>query len=115
MKWYKNEVVRGQEDYTLADSMMQPAEENEILVKGHTVLWNNQIWLPSWDQTITDPEDLKNTTINRINYYEDMLGKNAPAMFYSLASNIDPDVPLFVNEYNTVEFAGEGDGSSSSG
>ncbi|CAA7058681.1 unnamed protein product [Microthlaspi erraticum] len=134
MKWYTTERVRGQEDYTLADAMMQLAEENEILVKGHTVLWNNQIWLPSWAQAITDPEDLKNVTINRINsvmkrykgrlvgwdvlnenvhfnYYEDMLGKNASAIFYSMASNLDPDVPLFVNEYNTVEFAREGVGS----
>lgn len=134
MKWYTNEVVRGQENYTLADSMMQLAEENEILVKGHTVLWDNQHWLPSWVQAITDPEDLKNVTLNRINsvmkrykgrlvgwdvmnenvhfnYYEDMLGKNASAMIYSLASNLDPDIPLFLNEYNTVEYAQDGVGS----
>lgn len=128
MKWYTTEEVRGQENYTLADAMMQLAEENKILVKGHTVLWDDKKWQPIWVKSITDPDDLKNVTLNRMNsvmkrykgrligwdvinenlhysYYEDMLGKNASAMIYSLASKIDPDIPLFINEYNTVEYA----------
>ncbi|KAJ0233439.1 Endo-1,4-beta-xylanase 4 [Hirschfeldia incana] len=134
MKWYTTEEVRGQENYTLADAMMQLAEENKVLVKGHTVLWDDKKWHPIWVKSITDPEDLRNVTLNRMNsvmkrykgrligwdvmnenlhysYYEDMLGKNASAMIYSLASKIDPDVPLFINEYNTIEYAKEGVGS----
>lgn len=134
MKWYTTETVRGQENYTLADTMMKLAEENEILVKGHTVLWDDKKWQPSWVKTITDPEDLKNVTLNRINsvmkrykgrligwdvmnenvhftYFEEMLGKNASAIVFSLASKLDPDIPLFLNEYNTVEYAREGVGS----
>ncbi|XP_009102314.1 endo-1,4-beta-xylanase 4 [Brassica rapa] len=134
MKWYTTEEVRGQENYTLADAMMQLAEENKVLVKGHTVLWDDKKWQPIWVKSITDSDDLKNVTLNRMNsvmkrykgrligwdvinenlhysYYEDMLGKNASAMIYSLASKIDPDIPLFINEYNTVEYAKEGVGS----
>ncbi|KFK39976.1 hypothetical protein AALP_AA3G313800 [Arabis alpina] len=130
MKWYTNEVVRGQENYTLADAMMQIAEENGILVKGHTVLWDDKFWQPNWVKMITDPEDLKNVTLNRINsvmkrykgrlvgwdvmnenvhfrYFEDMLGINASAIVFSLASKLDPDIPLFLNEFNTVEYANE--------
>ncbi|CAA0361567.1 unnamed protein product [Arabidopsis thaliana] len=127
MKWYANEAVRGQENYKLADSMMQLAEENAILVKGHTVLWDDKYWQPNWVKTITDPEDLKNVTLNRMNsvmkrykgrligwdvmnenvhfnYFENMLGGNASAIVYSLASKLDPDIPLFLNEFNTVEY-----------
>ncbi|XP_010496773.1 PREDICTED: uncharacterized protein LOC104773807 [Camelina sativa] len=130
MKWYSTESVRGQENYSLADRMMTLAEENKILVKGHTVLWDDKTWQPSWVKTITDPKDLKNVTLNRINsvmkrykgrligwdvvnenvhfsYFEDMLGKNASAIFFSLASKLDPDIPLFVNEFNTLEYANE--------
>ncbi|KAG2323038.1 hypothetical protein Bca52824_016251 [Brassica carinata] len=104
------------------------AEKNKVLVKGHTVLWDDKKWQPIWVKSITDPEGLRNVTLNRINsimrrykgrligwdvmnenlhysYYEDMLGKNASAMIYSLASKIDPNVPLFINEYNTIEYA----------
>ncbi|CAH2051938.1 unnamed protein product [Thlaspi arvense] len=135
MKWYTNEPVRGQENYDQADSIMKIAEENKILVKGHTVLWDNKNWQPSWVKMIEDPEELKNVTLNRINsvmnrykgrligwdvmnenvhfrYFEDMLGVNASAMIYSLASKLDPDLPLFVNEFNTIEYAREGVGSS---
>ncbi|KAL9840746.1 Endo-1,4-beta-xylanase 4 [Arabidopsis thaliana] len=127
MKWYATEAVRGQENYKIADSMMQLAEENAILVKGHTVLWDDKYWQPNWVKTITDPEDLKNVTLNRMNsvmkrykgrligwdvmnenvhfnYFENMLGGNASAIVYSLASKLDPDIPLFLNEFNTVEY-----------
>ncbi|ESQ50896.1 hypothetical protein EUTSA_v10023172mg [Eutrema salsugineum] len=123
MKWYTTETVRGQENYTLADSMMKLTEEN-----------NN--FQPTWVKKSKDPKDLKNVTINRINsvmkrykgrvigwdvmnenvhysYYEDMLGKNASSMFYSLASELDPELFFFAyfHEYNTIEYARESVGS----
>lgn len=126
MKWYATEKVRGQENYTLADSMLKFAEENGILVRGHTVLWDNPKMQPSWVPKIEDPNDLMNVTLNRINsvmtrykgkltgwdvvnenvhwdYFEKRLGANASSSFYKLAFKLDPDVRLFVNEYNTIE------------
>ncbi|CAN7015749.1 unnamed protein product [Brassica rapa subsp. trilocularis] len=130
MKWYTTEKVRGQENYTAADSMLKFAEENDILVRGHTVLWDDPKMQPSWVENIKDPEDVKNVTLNRINsvmkrykgkltgwdvvnenlhwdYFEKMLGVNASSRFYNLAYKLDPDVTLFVNEYNTIENPGE--------
>ncbi|XP_010437715.1 PREDICTED: uncharacterized protein LOC104721433 isoform X2 [Camelina sativa] len=126
MKWYTTEKARGQENYTLADSMLKFAEENGILVRGHTVLWDDPIMQPSWVQKVEDPNDLMNVTLNRINsvmtrykgkltgwdvvnenvhwdYFEKLLGANASSSFYNLAFKLDPDVALFVNEYNTIE------------
>jgi len=126
MKWYATEKARGQENYTVADSMLKFAEDNGILVRGHTVLWDNPKMQPSWVKNIKDPNDVMNVTLNRINsvmkrykgkltgwdvvnenlhwdYFEKMLGANASTSFYNLAFKIDPDVRLFVNEYNTIE------------
>ncbi|XP_019089277.1 PREDICTED: uncharacterized protein LOC104729865 [Camelina sativa] len=126
MKWYATEKARGQENYTLADSMLKFAKDNGILVRGHTVLWDNPKMQPSWVKSIKDPKDVMNVTLNRINsvmkrykgkltgwdvvnenvhwdYFEKMLGENASSRFYNLAYKIDPDVRLFVNEYNTIE------------
>ena len=55
------------ENNTAADSMLKFAEENEILVRGHTVLWDDPKMQPSWVKKIKDPEDLMNVTLNRIN------------------------------------------------
>ncbi|CAH8329622.1 unnamed protein product [Eruca vesicaria subsp. sativa] len=126
MKWYTTEKVRGQENYTAADSMLKFAEENEILVRGHTVLWDDPKMQPSWLPKIKDPEEVMNVTLNRINsvmkrykgkltgwdvvnenlhwdYFEKLLGANASSRFYNLGHKLDPDVTLFVNEYNTIE------------
>ncbi|CAN6915833.1 unnamed protein product [Brassica oleracea] len=130
MKWYTTEEVRGQENYTAADSMLKFAEENGILVRGHTVLWDDPKMQPSWVKNIKDPDDVMNVTLNRINsvmkrykgkltgwdvvnenlhwdYFEKMLGVNASSRFYNIAYKLDPDVTLFVNEYNTIENPGE--------
>ncbi|CAA7025209.1 unnamed protein product [Microthlaspi erraticum] len=126
MKWYTTEKTRGQENYTLADSMLRFAEESGILVRGHNVLWDDPKMQPSWVPKIKDPEDLMNVTLNRINsvmkrykgkltgwdvvnenvhwdFFEKRLGVNASSSFYNLAYKLDPDVTLFVNEYNTIE------------
>ncbi|CAH8355161.1 unnamed protein product [Eruca vesicaria subsp. sativa] len=126
MKWYRTEEVRGKENYTAADSMLKFAEENNILVRGHTVLWDDPRMQPSWVKNIKDPEDVMNVTLNRINsvmnrykgkltgwdvvnenvhwdYFEKILGVNASSRFYNLAYKLDPNVTLFVNEYNTIE------------
>ncbi|KAF2550703.1 hypothetical protein F2Q68_00037777 [Brassica cretica] len=66
--------------------------KNEILVRGHTVLWDDPKMQPSWEKKIKDPEDLMNVTLNRINSV--------------MKRYKDPDVTLFVNEYNTIENPG---------
>jgi endo-1,4-beta-xylanase len=46
MKWGPLEPVRGQLDFTLADQLVDFAEANGQQVRGHTLLWHNQ--LPTW-------------------------------------------------------------------
>jgi endo-1,4-beta-xylanase len=46
MKWGEVEKVRGNPDYTLADQLVNFARDNGQKVRGHTLLWHNQ--LPTW-------------------------------------------------------------------
>ena len=46
MKWGVVEPVQGQFDWSDADTLVSFAEQNGQLVRGHTLLWHNQ--LPDW-------------------------------------------------------------------
>jgi endo-1,4-beta-xylanase len=46
MKWETIEPVRGQLDFTAADELVDFARSNGQKVRGHTLLWHNQ--LPGW-------------------------------------------------------------------
>jgi len=46
MKWGEIERVRGQLDFTQADELVRFARRNGQQVRGHTLLWHNQ--LPNW-------------------------------------------------------------------
>ncbi|KAK4375078.1 hypothetical protein RND71_005755 [Anisodus tanguticus] len=47
MKWHINEATPGNEDYFLADDMLKYAKKNDMVVRGHTIIWENPRWLPS--------------------------------------------------------------------
>ena len=46
MKWQLVEPTRGQLDFTAADQLVAAAQRNHQGVRGHTLLWHNQ--LPTW-------------------------------------------------------------------
>lgn len=48
MKWHINEPTPDNEDYSIADVMLKFAKKNNIVVRGHNIIWENPRWLPSW-------------------------------------------------------------------
>ncbi|XVE49333.1 hypothetical protein DITRI_Ditri01bG0074400 [Diplodiscus trichospermus] len=129
MKWYSTEPTRGKEDYSVADSMMQLMKQNNILVRGHNIFWDDPRFQPSWVPFL-QPADLSAATNKRINsimsrykgqvigwdvvnenlhfnFFESRLGADASGRFYKMANDIDPSVTLFMNEYNTLEESGD--------
>ncbi|MFJ5884385.1 endo-1,4-beta-xylanase [Kitasatospora cineracea] len=46
MKWESVEPTRGSYDWAAADRLVRSAQQNDQSVRGHTLLWHNQ--LPSW-------------------------------------------------------------------
>lgn len=40
-------------------------------------------------------------------FFEEKLGENASAQYYSVAHKLDPEAMVFMNEYNTIEWNGD--------
>ncbi|KAF8019915.1 hypothetical protein BT93_G0567 [Corymbia citriodora subsp. variegata] len=129
MKWYSTEKKRGQEDYTVADAMLEFAQDNDISIRGHNVFWDDPKYQPDWVKTLS-PDELQKAAEKRINsvvsryageliawdvmnenlhfsFFEDNLGENASSLYYSTAYKLDPTARMFLNEYNTIEYSGE--------
>ncbi|XP_058773666.1 endo-1,4-beta-xylanase 5-like [Vicia villosa] len=129
MKWYSTENVQGQENYTIPDAMLKFTKENGVSVRGHTILWDDEKFQPEWVKSLS-PDELREAATKRMNsmvsryngqviawdvmnenlhchYFEDNLGENASAIYYSTAYHLDPNTMMFMNEYNTIAYSGE--------
>ncbi|CAI0470540.1 unnamed protein product [Linum tenue] len=132
MKWYSTEKRQGQENYTTADAMMKFAKEKGISVRGHNIFWDDPKYQPGWVRDLSS-EELAEAAAKRIDsvvsryaggqliawdvmnenlhfsFFEDRLGRNASAEYFLRAHQLDPNVRLFMNEYNTIEYSGDED------
>jgi len=129
MKWYSTEKIQGQENYTIPDAMMKFAKENGIAVRGHTVFWDDETFQPKWVKFLS-PEELREAAAKRIrsvvsryrgqliawdvvnenvhyHFFENKLGENASPIYYSTAYHLDPEIKMFMNEFNTIESSGD--------
>ncbi|GHJ43872.1 beta-xylanase [Catellatospora sp. TT07R-123] len=77
MKWESLEPTRGTYDWAAADQLIAFAKQNKQLVRGHVLVWHNQ--LPSWltagvaDGTISDADlrgILKNHITNVVRHFK---------------------------------------------
>lgn len=126
MKWYETEHFPGQVNYSVPDAMLDlVAGQHGVKVRGHNVFWEEserQPWwvkrLPLTDLPIAADRrlrsvmrrykgrvihwDVLNENLHH-SFFESRLGKDTPAVFYKTAQEIDPETPLFLNEFNTLE------------
>jgi endo-1,4-beta-xylanase len=128
MKWDTVEPVRGTYDYTQADQLVAFAKAHGQLVRGHNLVWHNQLpsWLTSGDFTaaqlkdilhrhITDEVshfkgriwqwDVVNEAFNDDGTYRDdiwlqKLGPGYIADAFRWAHQADPKAALYINDYN---------------
>ncbi|CAH9134827.1 unnamed protein product [Cuscuta epithymum] len=131
LKWPSTEPFQGRTNYTISDQMLDFALKNNILCRGHNVLWQDPNFLPSWVRNLSaSPELLKQAADDRIRsvvghyrnklihwdvnnemlhyafYEESLRNPNASLEFYKLAQEIDPNVTLFFNDFKVVESCG---------
>ncbi|XP_024541658.1 uncharacterized protein LOC9657016 isoform X1 [Selaginella moellendorffii] len=125
MKWYSTERQQGKVSYETADKMLDFCKANNILVRGHNVLWNDPQYQPGWVKDLSASE-LRTATMSRIesvmshyagklpqwdvlnemlhfNFFESKLGSNAAVEIYKFAQEIDPETTLFLNDFNVIE------------
>ncbi|MFI6123023.1 endo-1,4-beta-xylanase [Streptomyces sp. NPDC051064] len=128
MKWEAVEPQRGTHDWAAADELVDFAKKNGQLVRGHTLVWHNQLpaWLNEGDFTtaelreilrrhITDQVthfkgeiwqwDVVNEAFNddgtlRDSIWLRKLGPGYIADAFRWAHRADPKARLFINDYN---------------
>jgi endo-1,4-beta-xylanase len=123
-KWYANERERGKTTYADADAMLAWCRGNDIPVRGHCIFWEPERWQPKWVPGLTD-EELKQAVENRLesvvaqfkgrflhwdvnnemlhgSFFKDRLGEPIWAWMFQRTRELDPEVKLFVNEFNIL-------------
>lgn len=123
-KWYSNERVRGRDDYRAADALLAWCADNGIPVRGHCIFWEPEKWQPRWLRDLTG-DDLRQAVEHRLEsavthfrgrfvhwdvdnemlhgeFFKERLGESIWPWMFKRTHEIDPDVKLFVNEFNIL-------------
>ncbi|CAA2967303.1 endo-1,4-beta-xylanase A-like [Olea europaea subsp. europaea] len=125
MKWYSTEKGPGKVNYSESDTMPKFAKENNILVRGHNVLWEDPRYQPSWvkrlprkDLPLAAKKRMKSImkhysgqvfhwdVINEklhFSHYEERMGRNVSTTFLQMAHQIDQKAIPFLNDCSTLK------------
>jgi GH35 family endo-1,4-beta-xylanase len=123
-KWYYNEPSQGNVTYTVADSITNFCYANGITLRGHSIFWAVDQFVQPWVTNLSNSA-LTNAVVGRLNsavphfkgifqhwdvnnemlhgnFYGNRLGNWINPWMFQRARALDPNVKLFVNDYNVV-------------
>jgi len=123
-KWYSNERSQGRTSYRDADGMLAWCKANQIPVRGHCIFWEPKKWQPRWLREVSG-EALRQAVEHRLEsavtnfrgrfvhwdvnnemlhgtFFKDGLGESIWPWMFQRTHALDPEVKLFVNEYNIL-------------
>lgn len=124
VKWPNMERRKGEVNYAVIDAMLEWTEANNLPLRGHNLFWGIEQFIQPWVKELSDKElektlknraetvtarykgrfaeyDLNNEMIHG-NYYEDRLGADITKKMAKWAYNGDPDVKLYLNDYDIL-------------
>ncbi len=139
-KQYHNEKLNNEgtkivRNYEEPDKMLDFCEKNNIKVRGHCLFWESPIYTPYWIASLSKKKlaklvddrlasavnhykgrlehwDVLNETMNW-DFFRNSLGNDIIVKMHDYTRKNDPNVKLYVNDYNTIEGVNKGDGKSS--
>ncbi len=124
VKWANMERKKGEVKYSGIDAILDWTEANSIPIRGHNLFWGVPEFVQPWVKELSDVEleqtlknraetvtarykgrfveyDLNNEMVHG-NYYEDRLGANITRKMVQWAKIGDPDIKLFLNDYDIL-------------
>jgi endo-1,4-beta-xylanase len=137
MKWSVTEPEPNSFSFGAGDAMVAFAQQNAMKVKGHTLVWHQQ--LPTWVSNLTDPNQLRAALINhvfqevlhysgqvaawdvvneavadggrslRTSVFYQLLGPSFIDDAFTTAHAADPDARLYYNEYGAEGLGAKSD------
>jgi GH35 family endo-1,4-beta-xylanase len=124
VKWPNMERNKGVVNYAVVDAILEWTEANNLPLRAHNLFWGIEQFIQPWVKELSDKElektlksraetvtaryqgrfveyDLNNEMIHG-NYYENRLGADITKKMARWATNGDPDVKLFLNDYDIL-------------
>ncbi|MDA0194992.1 MAG: endo-1,4-beta-xylanase [Bacteroidetes bacterium] len=124
VKWGNMERNKGAVNYATVDAILNWTEVNNIPLRGHNIFWGIPKFVQPWLKELSDNElrqtlqnraesltakykgrfaeyDLNNEMIHG-NYYQDRLGPDITKLMADWAQNGDPDIKLYLNDYDIL-------------
>lgn len=124
VKWPNIERRKGEVNYAVVDAILEWTEANNLPLRAHNLFWGIEQFIQPWVKALSNQElettlknraetvtarykgrfaeyDLNNEMIHG-NYYEDRLGADITKKMAKWAYNGDPDVKLFLNDYDIL-------------
>jgi GH35 family endo-1,4-beta-xylanase len=124
VKWGNMEPRKGEVNYSVIDGILAFTESNNIPCRGHNIFWGIPQFVQPWVKELSN-EEFEQTLKNRAetltakykgrfaeydlnyemihgNYYQDRLGPDITKKMAQWVQNGDPDVKLFLNDYDIL-------------
>lgn len=124
VKWGNMEPRKGEVNYSTVDGILNWTKKHRIPLRAHNLFWGIPRFVQPWVKELTDDE-LRQTLQNRAetitkkykgqfaeydlnnemvhgNYYEDRLGPDITGLMAQWAHQGDPDVKLYLNDYDIL-------------
>ncbi len=131
-KWGSNEDTRDDEDYNDADYIYDWCNDNGIIMRGHTLFWEQLTYVQSWVKSLSYPSELLTEVDERIdsavNHFKNKfvhwdvdneilstgpdyefynrIGEEGRVHMFQRANTVDPNCKLYMNEYSGNSFGG---------